>query len=91
MGMTRSFAARLLALAGALFGGPFVHAAEVDRIEAQEAKRLVDKGEAVIVDVRSQASWDMGHVQGALHVPLDELEARLSQLPKNKLIVAYCT
>ena len=91
MGMTRSLTARLLALAGALFGGPFAHAADVDRIDAHEAKRLVDKGEAVIVDVRGQASWDMGHVQGAMHVPLEELDARMSQLPKNKLIVAYCT
>jgi rhodanese-related sulfurtransferase len=66
-------------------------AADVDRIEAQEARRLVDKGEAVLLDVRSRAAWDMGHVAGALHVPLSEIEARLSQLPKDKLIVAYCT
>jgi rhodanese-related sulfurtransferase len=91
MGLTRSLAARLIALAGALFGGSLAAAADVDRIEAQEAKRLIDKGEAIIVDVRGQSSWEMGHVAGALHMPLEELDARLSQLPKNKLIVCYCT
>jgi len=92
VGMTRSLFARLVALAGAIFWSPVsAIAADVDRIEAQEAKRLVDKSEAVIVDVRSRAAWDMGHVQGALHVPTEELDARLSQLPKDKLIITYCT
>ena len=90
--MTRSLFGRLVALAGAIFWSPVsAIAVDVDRIEAQDAKRLVDKGEAVIVDVRSRAAWDMGHVQGALHVPTEELDARLSQLPKDKLIITYCT
>jgi rhodanese-related sulfurtransferase len=33
----------------------------------------------------------MGHAQGAWHIPTEELAARLSQLPKNKLIITYCT
>ncbi len=90
--MTRSLFGRLVALAGAIFWSPVAAiAVDVDRIEAQEAKRLVDKGEAIIVDVRSRAAWDMGHVQGALHIPTEELDARLSQLPKDKLIITYCT
>ena len=90
-GTTRSLFARVVALLGAIFWGPMASAADVDRIEAQEARRLVDKGDAVVIDVRSRASWDLGHIAGAVHVPLPEIEARLSQLPKDKLIVAYCT
>jgi rhodanese-related sulfurtransferase len=91
LGMTRSLFARVVTLMGAIFWGPMASGAEVDRIEAQEAKRLVDKGEAVVIDVRSRSAWDLGHVAGAVHVPLAEIDAHLSRLPKNKLIVAYCT
>ena len=66
-------------------------AADVLRMEAAEVKRLVDKGEAVLVDVRSREAWDSGHAEGALHIPLADLTARLKELPKDKLIAAYCT
>lgn len=89
--MTRSVFTRLVALAGAVFWSPLAYGADAVRIEAPEAKKLVDKGEAILIDVRSKAAWDMGHAEGALLIPLAELEARLSQLPKDKLIVAYCT
>ena len=91
-GKTRTLLTRLAAVAGAIFWSPVsVHAADVARIEAAEAKKLVDKGEAILVDVRARAAWDMGHLQGALHIPTDEVTAHLSQLPKNKLIITYCT
>ncbi|HEY7413223.1 MAG TPA: rhodanese-like domain-containing protein [Vicinamibacteria bacterium] len=61
------------------------------RIKADELKKLVDAGQAVIVDVRGQAAYDAEHAKGARHVPLAELSARLDQLPKDKLVVAYCT
>ena len=64
---------------------------EAARITAAELKPLVDKGEAVLLDVRSARAWQNGHAAGALHVPLDEIEAQLSQLPKDKLVAAYCT
>jgi rhodanese-related sulfurtransferase len=91
-GKTRTLLTRLIALAGAVFWSPAgVVAADVDRIEAAEAKKLVEKGAAIMVDVRPRAAWDMGHVAGAWHIPSEELTARLSQLPKDKLIITYCT
>jgi rhodanese-related sulfurtransferase len=91
-GKTNTLFARLVALAGAVFWSPAgVVAADIDRIEAQEAKALVEKGQAVVVDVRSRAAWDTGHVAGAFHVPMDELAARMAQLPKDKLVITYCT
>lgn len=64
---------------------------QAPRIEGVEAKRLVDKGEAVLLDVRGKEAWDAGHAAGALHIPLDSLPQRLKELPKDKLIAAYCT
>ena len=45
---------------------------------------LAAKGEAVIVDVRSKDAYDLEHAEGAVSIPLTELEARLAELPKDK-------
>jgi predicted sulfurtransferase len=66
-------------------------AAEAPRIEAAELKKLVEKGQAVVVDVRAKDAWDAGHIEGAVHIPLGDLASRLKELPKDKAVVAYCT
>lgn len=38
--------------------------------------------EAVILDVREQDEWDLGHAPGAVHIPLGDLPARLADLPE---------
>ncbi|WP_112310429.1 rhodanese-like domain-containing protein [Pseudogemmobacter bohemicus] len=44
----------------------------------------------VVIDVRSSAEFEAGHVDGALHIPLDELEGRIRDLPVDKVPVAVC-
>jgi hypothetical protein len=71
------------------------HQAEEDnvpRVSGADAKRLADAKQAVIVDVRSLDAYDMGHAEGALHVPLDAVErGEFKNLPRNKSIITYCT
>ncbi len=43
-----------------------------------------------ILDVRSQAEWDAGHIPQAVHIPVDELRNRLQDVPTGKPIVVYC-
>jgi rhodanese-related sulfurtransferase/DNA-binding transcriptional ArsR family regulator len=50
----------------------------------------VQRGEVVLIDVRPPLEYAHGHVPGALSVPLEELRARLDELPRDKTIVAYC-
>lgn len=38
----------------------------------------------VVVDVRTQKEWDGGHVPGAVHIPMDEIEGRLAELDSYK-------
>jgi hydroxyacylglutathione hydrolase len=64
---------------------------DVWRITAEELKPLVTKGEAILLDVRGKTAWDAGHIEGAMHIPMAELRGRLGELPKDKLIAAYCT
>jgi rhodanese-related sulfurtransferase len=40
--------------------------------------------------VRPAAEFAAGHVPGAVNIPIDELERRLSELPRRKEVVAYC-
>ena len=45
----------------------------------------------VLVDSRSQESWDQGHVPGAIHLPTREIAARAaSAVPKGVTVVTYC-
>ena len=66
-------------------------AAEAPRVAAEEVKRLAEKGEVVIIDTRGKDAYDREHAEGALSIPVAELESRLAELPKDKLIAAYCT
>jgi 3-mercaptopyruvate sulfurtransferase SseA len=61
------------------------------RISATEARQALAKGEAVLVDVRPQEAYNASHAQGAISLPLSDLGSRAGELPKNKLVITYCT
>jgi rhodanese-related sulfurtransferase len=50
----------------------------------------VRDGAVTVLDVRPPEEFRAGHLPGALSVPLKELERRLSELPRDREIVAYC-
>jgi len=50
----------------------------------------VRAGAVTVLDVRPVEEYRAGHIPGALSVPLKELERRLSDLPRDRDIVAYC-
>jgi len=43
-----------------------------------------------ILDVRSPSEFSAGHLADAVNIPIDELRARLSELPRDRPIAAYC-
>ena len=62
-------------------------------ITAERAKTLMDSEEGyIILDVRTQAEFDEGHIPGAILIPNTEIEARAEEnLPdKDQLILVYC-
>jgi len=61
------------------------------RVTPAELKVLLDKNEAVVVDVRNEASYNAGHISGARLIPEAEVVNHANSLPKNKLIVTYCS
>jgi phage shock protein E len=64
-------------------------AAAAPRIDGAEAHRLVAAG-ALLLDVRSPDEFSDGHIEGAVNIPVDQVDARLSSLPRDKPIVVYC-
>ncbi len=71
-------------------GAPQPSLESARRISRDEAIKLVKAGKALYVDVRSKDSYDMGHIKGAINIPFSQLSARINELPKGKMIVAYC-
>jgi hypothetical protein len=64
---------------------------KVPRISLEEAKGKLDSGQAVLIDVRSKESYDQAHAGGALSIPEEKMDARLSELPRDQLLILYCT
>jgi rhodanese-related sulfurtransferase len=48
------------------------------------------QGEVIVIDVRPADEFEAGHLPYARSMPVSELQQRLSELPRNKDIVAYC-
>jgi rhodanese-related sulfurtransferase/DNA-binding HxlR family transcriptional regulator len=64
--------------------------AEVEAISRDELLKRLRRNDVVLVDVRPAEEFDAGHIEGAVSIPLDELDERLAELPADSEIVAYC-
>jgi 3-mercaptopyruvate sulfurtransferase SseA len=61
------------------------------RITADELTAMMKDGTAVVIDVRNQASYDQGHIPGSKLIPAGEILNHINELPRDKLIVTYCS
>lgn len=67
--------------------------ADPDALEAVDAVTLSERlhaGDVVVLDVRPADEYASAHVAGALSIPVDELDRRLSEIPRDRQVVAYC-
>lgn len=63
---------------------------EHGEVDVREAARRVERGEAVLLDVREQQEWQVGHAPAARHLPMSELGERLAELPRDRPLLAIC-
>lgn len=64
-----------------------------DSLEPVSVNDLADRmrsGLVTIVDVRPKEEYAAGHLPGAIHVPLADIEKNLGTLPRDREVVAYC-
>lgn len=60
------------------------------QITPQEANDLHVAGDAVILDVREEDEVAYARIPGSMHIPLFELNDRIAELPKDRLVVCQC-
>lgn len=58
-------------------------------ISTEEARKLIDAG-AQVVDVRDDHEWEAGHIPGAVHIPLPELDRRVGEIDREHPVIVYC-
>ena len=87
--MTEKMLPLLLVVAVALVAGYFLFMKAGD-VSSAEARELVQGG-ARLVDVRTPGEFAAAHIPGAINIPVQQLDARMSELqPKNAAVVVYC-
>jgi rhodanese-related sulfurtransferase len=67
---------------------------ELKRISVAEVKKRLDRNEPILfIDTRNSHDWGESEVKipGALRIHYSELEKRLDDLPRDRLIVTVCT
>jgi 3-mercaptopyruvate sulfurtransferase SseA len=61
------------------------------RITAEELHKLWEKNEVLVVDTRNEPSFKQSRIKGAILIPANEFATRNGELPRDKMIVTYCT
>ena len=52
--------------------------------------RDTDRSQVLLLDVRTPAEFELGTIEGAVNIPLDDLRERICEIPRNKKIVIFC-
>ncbi len=85
--MKKFFVASLVALATA----SLVCAAGYRNITAREANLLLAKNKSIfLLDVRTPDEYRQARLPGSVLIPINEVERRIGEIPRNKPIVVYC-
>jgi rhodanese-related sulfurtransferase len=67
---------------------------DIPRITIEDLKRRIDAHEALtVLDSRASDAWKNsdGQIPGSIRVPPDEVDKHLSEIPRDRLVVPYCT
>jgi rhodanese-related sulfurtransferase len=74
----------LACVSGGMLLWPLVAGSTVARLTPAQATLLMNREDALVLDVRETGEWSSGHIQGARHITLDQLEKRMSEIEKFK-------
>jgi rhodanese-related sulfurtransferase len=67
---------------------------EATRVTVEEVRERMGRGEPfAFVDTRNPVAWGESDVKlpGAIRVPADELDEHLSEIPRDRAVITYCT
>ena len=86
----RAIAERNLGEVGRVVDGYFRARDAMEPVSRRELLGRLKDGTVTVLDVRPEDEFALGHVPGAINVPLKRLARRLAELPRRREIVAYC-
>lgn len=86
----RAVAERQLGEVEKVVAGYFRARDAMEPVSRRELLGRIKDGTVTVLDVRPADEFALGHVPGAVNIPLKQLERRLAELPRRREIVAYC-
>lgn len=63
---------------------------DAEEVDRDELLARAQGGGVVVLDVRPAEEYAAGHIPGAISIPVDELAERITELPDDAEVVAYC-
>jgi rhodanese-related sulfurtransferase len=76
------FLVSLVLISGGMLLWPLIFRSGAKAVSSNEATMLINREEAVVVDVRSAAEYAEGHIPGSINLPADRVGERLGELEK---------
>ena len=74
----------LAAVSGGMLLWPMVSGGGAENLTPAQATLLINREDALVLDVRETGEWSTGHIPGARHIALAQLEKRMSEIEKFK-------
>ena len=74
----------LAAVSGGMLLWPMVSGGGAENLTPAQATLLINREDALVLDVRETGEWSTGHIPGARHIALAQLEKRMSEIDKFK-------
>ena len=59
-------------------------------IDAKTLADIKDRSDVVVLDVREQWEYDEGHIPGVVHIPMNDIPGRISEIPTDQTVVVSC-
>ncbi len=83
---------KILLLLSSLLSSSDIFAGTLPSVSPRQAAEMQTQQKAVIVDVRENDEWNAGHIAGAIHIPLGEIQNRVTELAKyqNQPVITQC-
>jgi phage shock protein E len=59
-------------------------------VDVQTVAEIKERDDVVVLDVREQWEYDEGHIPGVVHIPMNDVPARLSEIPTDQTVIVSC-
>ncbi|MBT8422331.1 MAG: sulfurtransferase [Gammaproteobacteria bacterium] len=62
----------------------------INEISAQDAAAALNADDTLLLDVREPIELESSAIAGAMHIPMNEIPARLDEIPRDRTVICMC-